>query len=139
MFKAEVRHTLEEAWLQQIEYVKNDKTRIYNSLEARQILNKLFMDHTSKSKETKASVIYSVAAYREEDSSIGYDKYYDYLREYRDSNILKYFGITFIEWMNLPYNRNRAMYEIGKQYFKEEIDIQEKSMKNMDMNLKGSK
>lgn len=63
----------------------------------------------------------------------------DYLRDYRDANIYKYFNLNFIEWINLPYNRARQMYTLGKRFFKEEIDIQEKSMENLKSDVKGNK
>ena len=53
-----------------------------------------------------------------------FDKFLGFAEEYHYSGVLKYFGLSFLEWASLPVNKAREILDLSRFYAKSEYDVQ---------------
>lgn len=84
---------------------------------------------TSKiSRDPKETELFSDVLYREEDDLEAFNQLPDYLERYNVSQCLKYTGITFMEWLDLPIPIGETILEVCGDLRSEENRIQAEAM-----------
>ena len=65
-----------------------------------------------------------------------FDRWLGFAEEFHYSGVLKYFGMSFAEWIRLPVNRAKEILDLAKFYAKQEYDMQAKAEKDTQNEVK---
>ena len=81
-----------------------------------------YINNTTYSKEQREMFGYTLV--EESERLESFDRLLGFAEEYHYSGVLKYFGLSFLEWASMPFNKAKEFLDLARFYAKSEYDVQ---------------